>query len=112
MRDWAGALSDARDYARRCAEYVTGIDRDAFISDQMRWDAVCFCIVVVGEAFNSVPRILQNRVPHVPWAAVVAMRNRLVHEYWNIDPETVFQVATCEAGHLADQIDILLQQPA
>jgi uncharacterized protein with HEPN domain len=112
MREWLASLSDARDYATRCARYATGIDLETFLTDGLRREAICFCIVIIGEAFNSIPRVLQNRVPQIPWAGVIGMRNRLIHEYWNIDFETVFRAAINDAERLADQIDMLMQQSA
>ena len=96
----------------RCTQYVMGLDMESFLADQMRREAVCFCIVIVGEAINSVPKVLQNRVPEIPWAGVVGMRNRIVHEYWDIDFETVFQVAIKDARQLAHQLDTLMRRPA
>src|SRR5436305_2183698 len=112
MHEWRQLLSDARKYAIRSAYYATGMTASAFLADRMRCEAVCYCLVVVGEALNAVPRVLQNRVPEIPWARVIGMRNRIVHEYWHIDFATIFRVANRDAQRLADQIEELMQRPA
>ena len=83
---------------------------ELFVADRMRCDAACFCIAIIGEAFRSVPSTLRERVTAIPWRAIVGMRDRLVHKYWDIDFETVFRVATEHAQPLVDGIDGLFQE--
>jgi uncharacterized protein with HEPN domain len=90
----------------------TRIDFSTFAGDAMRRDAVCFCLVAVGEACNRVSKDLPDLPPDIPWAQINGMRNILVHIYWVIDDTIVYNVARKEASILADQIDRLLESPA
>lgn len=112
MHEWHQSLFYAQDYATRCAYYAEGGDLGTFLEDRMRCEAVCFCIIVIGEALNSIPRVLQNRVPEIPWASIIGMRNRIVHEYWHIDFATIFQVASHDAQRLANQLEEVMRRPA
>ena len=48
--------------------------------------------------------------PEIPWAAIKAMRNILVHEFWQIDLATVYNIAHHDAVLLADDLDGLIKQ--
>ena len=54
-------------------------------------DAVIRRLSIVGEAARRVSEPSRLTYPTVPWQAVIGMRNRLVHEYDDIDPELVWE---------------------
>lgn len=108
MPDAASCLADARDYARRGAAYVRDVDAAAFASDPMRKDAVCFCLVIVGEACNEAAKQLKELPPEIPWGEIKGMRNILVHQYWQIDDTVVYDSARNEAEPLAELLDLLI----
>ena len=103
-------LADASYYARRAAAYVESIELTEFVTDEMRQEAVCFCLVVVGEACDGVAKELTPLPPHVPWPHIKAMRDILIHEYWQIHYVTVYNVARHEASTLADDLDEIRNQ--
>jgi uncharacterized protein with HEPN domain len=110
MPDAAAFLADARDYARRGAAYVRDVDSAAFASDRMRRDAVCFCLVIVGEACNEAARQLKTLPPEIPWGEIKGMRNILVHQYWQIDEVVIYNAARNEAEPLADLLEQLIER--
>jgi len=103
-------LADASYYARRASAYVEGLELTDFLADAMRREAVCFCIVVIGEACDGASKELVPLPPHVPWPHIKEMRNILVHEYWQIDYVTVYNVARYDAPTLADDLDEIRSQ--
>jgi uncharacterized protein with HEPN domain len=109
MRTIAARLADARDHARQAARYVDGIDDAVFAANAMIKDAVCFCLMVVGEACAEAVRELPAAPAEIPWAEIKGMRNILVHEYWQIDETIIYNVARDEARPLADRLDHLIK---
>jgi uncharacterized protein with HEPN domain len=81
-----------------------------FVTDAMRREAVCFCLVVVGEACDRVSKELTPLPPDIAWPQIKEMRNILVHEYWQIHDVTVYNVARHDAPILADQLDEIRSQ--
>ncbi len=109
MRRTALRLADAREYPRRGANYVRDVDEAAFVSDKMRKDAVCFCLLIVGEACVEAIRELVVLPAGIPWIEIKGMRNILVHEYWQIDDSIIYKVARDEAEPLADRLGQLIE---
>jgi uncharacterized protein with HEPN domain len=110
MRSIVELLIDARDCARRASEYVEDGGYSAFAADQLRQDAVCFCLIVVGEACGQATKQMLMLPPEIPWVAIKAMRNILVHEFWQIDLTIIYNIAHDDAVRLADDLDSLIKQ--
>jgi uncharacterized protein with HEPN domain len=71
-------------------EYVGGLDKTSFVGDSLRRDAVVRQLMIVGEAARRLSAEFRARYPDIPWADIVGMRNRLVHDYINVDWDLVW----------------------
>jgi uncharacterized protein with HEPN domain len=89
-------LADMLERIERIEEFVTGLDRDAFLGDVKTADAVVRNLEVFGEAANRLPVDFQDRHPEVPWRQIVGLRNRIVHAYFDVDLELVWTIARGE----------------
>jgi uncharacterized protein with HEPN domain len=65
-------------------------------------------IEIVGEAASKVSRELKSQSPEIPWADIVAMRNRLIHSYFDVNLDIVWQTVTVELPPLVTEIENLL----
>jgi uncharacterized protein with HEPN domain len=79
-------------------------------SDRRIQFAVCFCLIVVGEALNRVPKDVRALAPDIHWITVIGLRNRLVHSYWLIDTQIILRIAQADASALASSIDRLIEK--
>ena len=71
---------------------------------------MCFCLVKVGGACGQAAKQMLMLPPEIPWVAIKAMRNILVHEFWQIDLATIYNIAHDDAVLLADNLDSLIKQ--
>ncbi len=79
------------DAAERIASYLAGIKRDEFIANCMLQDAVIRNLEIVGEACVNLSPELKSAHADVPWLKASAIRNRLVHGYFDVDLDVVWQ---------------------
>lgn len=86
--------------AQAATRFVEGRHRPDLDSDQMLLFAVVRAIEIVGEAASRVSTDGRDSAPDIPWAAIVGMRNRVVHAYFSIDREIVWITATRELPQL------------
>jgi uncharacterized protein with HEPN domain len=96
------------DMARQITEKVRGVSRQQFDGDDNLRLALTHLIQVVGEAAARVSEALRNRHPEVPWRAIVGMRHKVVHDYFNVDEEVVWDTATEEMLPLIEQLEVIL----
>jgi len=99
-------LGDMLDAARRVAAKVDGKTIGDFQTDDNLQLAVVHLIQVIGEAASRVSAAIREENSTLPWDAVIGMRNRLVHDYGNVDYSIVWRVAVEEIPKL---ISVLAQ---
>ncbi len=84
--------------------------REELAGNDMLQTWVVHQVVVLGEAAARITRRLRDQHPDIEWAEIVAMRNRLVHGYWDIDLKQVWAVITKEIPPLAARLQQLLDE--
>jgi uncharacterized protein with HEPN domain len=88
-------------------QFIAGMDYEAFKSDPKTVKAVQLDLIVIGEAANAVPDAVQSGHPDVPWTLMRAMRNRLVHIYFNVDPTILWQTIREDLPQLVPSLSAL-----
>ncbi|MDN5869600.1 MAG: DUF86 domain-containing protein [Nitrococcus sp.] len=73
------------DCAQRIEQILAGKSRDAYDADEILRLAVVHPIQTIGEAARLVSDDFRRQLPQIPWRQIVAMRNRIVHDYLNVD---------------------------
>lgn len=90
-KEYGDYLQDILDSIKEIEEFVAGITFEDFSKDKKTSNAVIRSIEVIGEAARNIPESLRNRYPEIPWQKMTEMRNKLIHEYFGVDLDTVWQ---------------------
>jgi uncharacterized protein with HEPN domain len=72
-------------------EFTGGMTFDDFAKDRKTVKAVVRSLEVIGEAANNIPKHVHEAYSEIPWEEIVGMRNRLIHEYFGVDLDIVWQ---------------------
>ncbi|MGH7469397.1 MAG: HepT-like ribonuclease domain-containing protein [Longimicrobiales bacterium] len=94
--------------ARRAERFAQGILREDLDRDEMRQDALVRALTVLGEAAGRVSEETRTEHSEIPWPQIVGMRNRLVHEYFRIDLDVVWNVVSTELGPLINALQAIV----
>jgi uncharacterized protein with HEPN domain len=86
----ASYLWDMLQAAREACDFVHDISFDGYLGNRMLQRAVERSIEIIGEAAKHVSPAFQAAHPEIPWRAIVAQRNVLVHDYGDIEPMLVW----------------------
>jgi uncharacterized protein with HEPN domain len=84
-RDDTVYLHHILDAIESIEEYTKGMSENEFLSDSMAHDAVVRQIEIIGEAARNVSDQFQNKYPKLPWAKMIGIRNKIIHEYFNVN---------------------------
>lgn len=84
------SLLDMLQSAQIARNYIAGRSQNELETDLQLQDAVIRRLLIIGEAARRVSQTTQQALPVIPWAAINGMRNRLVHEYDEIDLDIVW----------------------
>lgn len=90
--------------AESAQHFVSGKSRADLDTDPMLLFALVRAIEIIGEAASRVSVEQRTDSPTVPWTAIVAMRNRLIHAYFDIDRDIVWRTVTEEIPSLRSQL--------
>jgi len=97
-------LQHMLDAANEAQCFVAGRHIDELATDRMLAFAVVRAIEIVGEAASKVSAEGRLAVPELPWPAIIGMRNRLIHAYFEIDYERVWITVTEDLPPLIEAI--------
>ncbi len=95
------------DAAETACSFVIGRARNDLDSDRMLYLAVVRAIEIIGEAAGKVSPETRRSAPTIPWQMIIAMRNRVVHAYFDINHATVWRTATEEVPRLLSELRTL-----
>lgn len=76
------------------ARFIDGRKRDDLDSDEILTFALVRAVEVIGEAASRVSEETRRNFPAVPWPQMVAMRNRLIHAYFEVSTEILWRTVT------------------
>ena len=94
----------------RIRRYTKGKTFDDFIADDMMYYAVVKNIEILGEASNMLTEDFRDAHPNTPWKLVNGMRNYIVHEYFQVDNNVVWDVITSDLPLLEKQINEYIKE--
>ena len=89
-------LSDIREAIHRITTYVTGMSYETFVGDIKTQDAVIRNLEIIGEATKNLSEQLRTEYADVPWKSMAGVRDRLVHHYFGVNLDIVWQIAAME----------------
>ena len=82
------------DMAKKRNQQDPSLSRSAYDADENLRLALTHLIQIIGEARRQVSRGFSDRHPEIPWADIVGMRHKVVHDYLGVDEDIVWQVVT------------------
>jgi uncharacterized protein with HEPN domain len=94
--------------AYACIRFCSGKVQIDFETDQMLSFAVIRALEVFGEAASRVSNEFQKAHPHIPWRAIIGMRNRLIHAYFDIDYDVVWEAISHEIPQIIPELERLI----
>ena len=92
--------------------YAEDIDKATFEEQRMVQDAVIRQLEIIGEASRQLPEEFRKRHDQVPWHAIIGMRNRIAHEYVDIDLAVVWEVVQYDLPGLKSDVQAILEDSA
>jgi len=103
-------LGDIREAVRRIRVYTDAMTYDRFLADFKTQDAVIRNPEIIGEATKSLSAGLRGKYPDVPWKGMAGVRDRLIHHYFGVNLDIVWDIVTVELPVLESQVEGILHR--
>ena len=98
------------DETRFLTENLADSNLELFLRDPILQRAVVRSLEIIGEAVKNTPHELQEKYPEIEWRKMAATRNRLIHGYFSVDFELVWDIVVNKIPALQQQIEHILSQ--
>jgi uncharacterized protein with HEPN domain len=109
-RDSRVYLEDILEAIRKVKTYTSGLSKAAFLQDEKTFDAVVRNLEVIGEAVKNIPADFREKYPAVGWKKIAGLRDILVHEYFGIDAEIVWDIIHRKLPALETEVGKMLKE--
>ncbi|SPE33322.1 conserved hypothetical protein [Acidobacteriia bacterium SbA2] len=109
MRDVAERLRDILDAITQIGRYASR-GREAFEREELIQVWVVHHLQIIGEAASRLGREFHAAHPEVPWPKIVAMRNVLVHDYFGVDLNELWNLVQRDLGPIQGRVELLLAE--
>jgi|SRR5659263_33271 len=108
-RDYSDFVQDILDTINDVEDFIGGMDFEDFIKDKKSVYSVVRAIEIIGEATKNVPKLIRTKYPDVPWKKMAGMRDRLVHGYFGVDLEILWETAKEDVPQLKTPVSKVLE---
>lgn len=103
-------LQKISSYIYDVIQYVDGFTFELFMADKKTISACAFTFSQIGELAKDISISTQEGYPNIPWKSIKGMRNKIVHDYENIDLAVLWGTIVKSLPELMNQIDGILYQ--
>jgi len=107
-RDYRLYLDDILDSIEKISRYTQGMNSENLRSDDKTFDAVIRNLEIIGEAVKNIPQEAKDSFPEIPWKRVSSMRDKLIHEYFGIRYDIIFETVENRLPELKSVIKEML----
>ena len=90
--------------------YSENLDYKSFIRDTKTQDAIVRNIEIIGEAVKNISEDFRNLYPEIPWKNIAGMRDKLIHHYFGVNIDIIWNVVKNDLPTIIKQIERILNQ--
>jgi uncharacterized protein with HEPN domain len=109
-RDTLLLLEDMLQSAQKIKQYTKDFDYEVFLTDDKTIDAVVRNFEIIGEAANRIDPDFRDQNPAIEWKRLRGFRNRIVHDYFGIDYEIVWNIIETYIDELSDTLETIIKE--
>lgn len=109
-RDLTLFIKDILTSTHKIIEYTENITLKEFLKDHKTYDAVMRNLQIIGEAIKHLPKEFRRKYKNVEWKKVAGLRDIVVHEYFSINEDIIWDVIKHKIPELKKEIDKILKE--
>ncbi len=108
-RDWKLFLKDIQTHAKKISIYTEKLSMREFFEDSKTYDAVMRNIQIIGEAIKHLPASVRKEYKNVDWKKAAGLRDIVVHEYFGINNDIIWDVVQNKIPELEKEVKTILK---
>jgi len=108
-RDVKLYVKDILEAIKAIEKFVEGMDFESFKEDDKTSSAVIRKFEIIGEATKNIPQSIKEKYPHIPWKEMAGFRDKLIHFYFGIKYDIVWDTIKLRLPELRNNIEKVLK---
>lgn len=109
MRDDSERIRDIQEYLEKIEKYSVKGEKE-FYEDELIQTWIIHNLQIIGEASRATSEQFKAKYPQVLWLKIADFRNLLIHEYFRVDLDIVWEIVVNELPKLKQQINDILEE--
>ena len=109
-REWKLRIEDILEAIAQIVQFTKGMTFEAFCADTKTIKASLYNIAVIGEAAHHVPPEVITKNPNIPWREMGDIRNVVIHEYFGVDVDILWETICHELPALVPMLQRVLEE--
>jgi uncharacterized protein with HEPN domain len=101
-------LKDILEATRRIKIYTENMEYASFLKDLKTQDAVVRNLEIIGEATKKISEQVRLQAPQIPWKNIARLRDRLIHHYFGVNLDIVWNIVKNDLAGLIDAVETML----
>ena len=110
MKDVSVYLEHVIECIQRIEKFMKGMDKNKFLKDELVQSAVVRQIEVIGEAMKNIPPEFRKKYPNIEWKEIIGTRDKMIHHYFGVDLEFIFDIVKKDIPKLKNQVEDILDK--
>lgn len=102
-------LNDSKEAILRINVYVENLSYEEFLKDIKTQDAVVRNLEIIGEAIKNISEELKKKYPKIPWKDLTGIRDKLIHHYFGVNLDIVWNIVKEELPGIILQLEEVLK---
>lgn len=102
-------LEDTKEAVLRINTYTGNLSYEQFLGDKKTQDAVVRNLEIIGEAAKNISEQLKNKYPQIRWKDLAGVRDKLIHHYFGVNFDIVWNIVKQELPELLSQLEEILR---
>ena len=108
-RQDTAVIQDITEAVNRIISYTSGIEYNDFLKEYKTQDAVIRNIEILGEAVKLLSDETKEKYPDIPWKEIAGTRDRLIHDYFGVNIDIVWEIIKNDIPKLKEKIKSILK---
>jgi len=102
-------LADTKEAVLRINAYTQDLSYEQFLEDKKTQDAVVRNLEIIGEAAKNISEELKKKYPQIRWKDLAGVRDKLIHHYFGVNFDIVWNIVKQELPELFSQLEEILK---